>query len=55
MEEKFITVSFDDGVHKYPENSTWEINDGYLTIKNEEGDDIANYNIGQWKHVSKTI
>lgn len=51
--EKYITVSLEDGVHKYPEKSTWEINDGYLTIMDEQGDNIADYNIGRWKHVSK--
>lgn len=51
--EKYVIVSVINGDHKYPENSTWEIDDGYLRIQNSEGDNIAYYNIGQWFYVRK--
>ncbi len=51
--KKNITVSTNDGIYKYSENNTWEIDNGYLRINDEEGNTIAHYNIGQWNYIRK--
>ncbi len=42
-----------DQFHKYPDGSSWEVDDGMLVISDKEGEQSGHYSIGQWIYVRK--
>lgn len=43
----------DDITHKYPDGSSWEIDDGRLIISDENGDECGCYSAGRWIFIRK--